>query len=389
MTPDLACLDPTTLATTTDEQRAIAHAVRRFVDAEIRPHVDGWDEAGAFPHALHEAAGAIGLLGLGYPAEVGGTPCDTWSKVLAILELARAGAGGLNASLMSHTIMVSPLIEAATPALRARIVPDLLSGRAIGALGVTEASGGSDVARLTTRAEPVAGGWRINGGKMFITSGMRADWILVAARTGGPGAGGVSFLLVPGDAKGLSRTPLKKTGWWCSDTAALHFDDVTVPADHLVGPENGGFPLVMRNFNGERLMMAAIATGFAICCVEDALAWSRERRTFGQPLIAHQVIRHKLVRMIDDILPMLAWLRQLADRVDAGEQPAGEIALAKGRGARVMRDAASEAVQILGGAGFIRGHRVERIYREVKVMMIGGGAEEVMNDLAARQLGLT
>jgi acyl-CoA dehydrogenase len=234
----------------------------------------------------------------------------------------------------------------------------------------------------------VPGGWKLNGSKMFITSGMRADHYLVAARTGGPGASGLSLLLVDRDTPGFTRTKLDKQGWWCSDTAALFFDDCFVPEDRLVGPENGGWKLIMNNFDSERLGMAAGAVAYATVCVEEALMWARERKTFGSPLIGHQVIRQKLVKMIDDILPMQSWIMHLCQQVDAGLSPAGEIALAKSRGARVMRDCAGEAIQILGGAGFIRGSKSERIWREVKVMMIGGGAEEVMNDLAARQLGL-
>ncbi|HQY27235.1 MAG TPA: acyl-CoA dehydrogenase family protein [Burkholderiaceae bacterium] len=383
------CFDLTRAPGATDEHRQLRDAVRRFVEGELAPHAAAWDEAAGFPRELYRQAAQVGLLGLGYPSEHGGTPCDTLSRIIATIELTRAGSGGLIASLMSHTIMLGPLLKAGNPAVCGRVVPRILAGDAIGALAVTEASGGSDVARLTTRALPkTGGGWRLNGSKMFITSGMRADHYLVAARTGEPGARGISLFLVDRDMPGFSRAPLAKTGWWCSDTAALHFDDCPVDADRLVGPLDGGFALIMNNFNGERLMMAAQAIGFAIACCEDALGWARERRTFGQPLVGHQVIRHKLVRMVDSILPVLAWLAQLASRIDRGEAPVAEISLVKNHAARVMRDCADESVQILGGAGYMRGGRVERIYREVKVMMIGGGAEEVLNDLAARQLGL-
>ena len=383
------CFDLTRAPGATDEHRQLRDAVRRFVDGELSPHAAAWDEAGGFPRELYRQAAQVGLLGLGYPAEYGGTPCDTLSRIVTTIELTRAGSGGLIASLMSHTIMLGPLLNAGDPALRMRVAARILAGEAIGALAVTEASGGSDVASLATRALAAPdGGWRLSGSKMFITSGMRADHYLVAARTGESGARGISLFLVDRDAPGFSRTPLAKTGWWCSDTAALHFDDCPVDADRLVGPLDGGFALVMNNFNAERLMMAAQAIGFAIVCCEDALAWARERRTFGQPLVSHQVIRHKLVRMVDAILPVLAWLAQLAARIDRGEAAVAEIALVKNHAARVMRDCADEAVQILGGAGYMRGSRVERIHREVKVMMIGGGAEEVLNDLAARRLGL-
>lgn len=388
MTPRLDSFDLCRAPGATDAHRQLQAAMQRFVEQEISPYAAQWDEAEGFPRELYAKAAAVGLLGLGYPEELGGTPCDTLSRLIAAVELCRAGAGGVNASLMSHTIMLGPLLAAAPEALKRAVVPRILAGDAIGALAVTEPSGGSDVARLQTRARAVAGGWSLSGSKIYITSGMRADHYLVAARTGGPGASGVSLFLVDRDAPGFSRTPLKKTGWWSSDTAALYFDDVFVPHDRLVGEENGGFALVMNNFNGERLSMACAAMAFAMVCVEEALAWARERQTFGQPLIAHQVIRQKIVRMIDAVLPLQAWLVQLAQRLDAGERPVAEISLAKNLGGRVMRDCADDAVQILGGAGFMRGGRVERIYREVKVMMIGGGGEEVLNDLAARQLGL-
>jgi acyl-CoA dehydrogenase len=207
-------------------------------------------------------------------------------------------------------------------------------------------------------------------------------------RTGGPGAAGVSLLAIERDTPGFTRTELKKMGWWASDTAELHFDDCRVPASNLIGAEGQAFPLIMRNFNGERLTLAASSCGAAQACLEDAVAWARERKTFGQPLIAHQVIRHKLVDMAERIEATRALIDDLASRLDGGEQPVAQTAMAKNYAARTMQFCADAAVQILGGSGYMRGVRVERIYREVKVMMIGGGAEEVLKDLAARQLGL-
>lgn len=386
--PRLPAFDFGRLPGITDEHRQVQEAVRAFVEGEIQPNADAWDEAGSFPRELYRKAGEVGLLGLGYPAEYGGTPVDHVSKLLSSIELARGGIGGVTAGLGSHTIMLWPVLAGARESVRRAVVPAILAGEAIGALAITEPSGGSDVAQLQTRAVRVPGGWAISGSKMFITSGIRADHILVAARTGGPGAGGVSLFLVDGASTGLTRTPLKKIGWWASDTAALYFDEVFVPEDRLVGEENAGFRLVMQNFNGERMTMAAGGLGQAMACVEDALDWARERRTFGARLVEHQAIRHKLVRMIDEILPVQAWLLQLAQRLDAGESPAGDLALAKNHGARLMRDCADQSLQILGGAGFMRGSRIERAFRDCKVYMIGGGAEEVMNDLAAKQLGL-
>lgn len=199
------------------------------------------------------------------------------------------------------------------------------------------------------------------------------------------------MLLIPGDAPGLSRSPLQKMGWHCSDTAHLRFDGVRVPASHLIGREGDGFKIIMSNFNAERFGLAAGALGFAQACYDEALAWARQRKTFGAALVEHQVIRHKLVDMWMRIASTEAWLQAIAARADAGDtSPAwvAEVCLLKNHATQTMQFCADQAVQILGGMGYMRGTVSERIYREVKVMMIGGGAEEIMKDLAARQLGL-
>lgn len=284
--------------------------------------------------------------------------------------------------------MVWPLAVAGSKRIQSRELPQLLRGEMIGSLCVTEASGGSDVSAIQTQAVACDQGWKLNGSKLYITSGMRADLLLVAARTGAKGSQGISLFAVPGDAKGLSRQPLDKTGWLCSDTAALFFDDVYLPHDALVGEINRGFQLVMQNFNAERLFMAVQALAMAGVCLEESLAWAWSRQSFGQPLIQHQVIRHKFSAMLQAMLPCLHWARRLCQDMDGGRANAGEIALLKNAATRCMRDIADESIQILGGQGFMRSSASERIYREVKVMMIGGGADEIMHELACRQLGV-
>jgi len=370
------------------EHDAFRETVRRFVAREIEPFATEWDEAGEFPRALYEKAAAVGLLGLGFPEEYGGVPADQFMHIVASEELARAGAGGVCASLMSHTIGAPPIALAATPEVKARVLPEILSGRKISALAITEPGGGSDVASLRTAARRDGDCYVVNGEKTFITSGVRADYLTVAVRTGGPGAAGVSLLLVPGDTPGLSRTKLKKMGWWASDTATLHFDGCRVPASHLVGAEGQGFRIIMHNFNSERVGLAASSNAFARVCVDEAVAYARERQTFGKPLSQHQVIRHKLVDMTQRVLATQSMLELLAWRLQQGENPVAEICMLKNQATQTMAFCASEAVQIFGGAGFMRGAKVERIYREVKVNAIGGGAEEIMKDLASRQLGL-
>jgi acyl-CoA dehydrogenase len=373
------------------EHEAFRDGVRAFVEREIAPNVATWDESETFPRTLYKRAAEVGLLGIGYPEEYGGTPADGWYRLIATEEIARAGSGGLMASLFSHNIGLPPIVAHGSDALKQRVIPDVLRGEKIAALAITEPSGGSDVARIRTTARRDGGDWVVDGEKVFITSGMRADWITVAVRTGSKGAAGISLLAVPGDAPGLSRTPLAKMGWWCSDTAALRFEGCRVPADHLIGEESAGFKAIMENFNGERLLMSAGACAFAQACLDEALDWARQRQTFGQPLVSHQAIRHKLMDMRMRIASTRAWLHALVERQEAGDTGSewvAELCLLKNHATQAMQFCADQAVQILGAMGFMRGTKSERIYREVKVMMIGGGAEEIMKELAARQLGI-
>jgi acyl-CoA dehydrogenase len=295
---------------------------------------------------------------------------------------------------MSHTIAAPPVAALGAPDLKARVLPEVLAGRRIAALAITEPSGGSDVAALRTTARRDGDHYVVNGEKTFITSGMRADFLTVAVRTDpdASGARGVSLLLVDGETAGLTRSPLAKMGWWASDTAHLRFDGCRVPVGNLIGPEGGGFQAVMTNFNAERFSLAAGAIGFAWACYREALAWARERRTFGKRLADHQVVRHRFVDMLASIEASRAMLEETAWRLDRGApgdpQLVASICMLKNVATRCMQFCADAAVQTLGGMGYMRGTISERVYREVKVNMIGGGAEEIMKDLAARQLGL-
>jgi acyl-CoA dehydrogenase len=376
------------------EHQQFRRSVRDWVAREIAPHVNAWDEAEGFPRELHRRAAALGLLGLGYPEEYGGTDADIFFMLILAEEMARAGSGGLHASLMSHSIGLPPVLALGSAALKQRVIPPVLAGEKIAALAVTEPGGGSDVAALKTSARRDGDHFVVNGEKVFITSGMRADFITCAVRTDpqSKGAQGISALLIDGDTPGLTRTKLDKMGWWASDTAHLRFDDVRVPLANLIGEEHRGFKAFMVNFNAERLGMAALAIGFAQTCLDEALDWARQRVTFGAPLSERQVIRHKLVDMVRLIDAARCLVYDLAWRVEQGgddpSQLVARTALAKVTATQCMQFCADAAVQILGGMGFMRGTKSERIYREVKVMMIGGGSEEIMKDLAARQLGI-
>ncbi len=374
------------------DHEAFRATLRDFVAREITPFVDEWDEAGVVPRELHRASAALGATGIGFDEAYGGTPGDVFHKLVLAEEYARCGAGGVCAALGSHTIGLPPIAVAGSAALKQRVIPPVLRGEAIAALAVTEPGGGSDVAAVRTTARRDGAHYVVDGEKTFITSGLRADFITVAVRTeaGSHGAHGLSVLVVDGGTPGLTRTGLKKMGWWASDTASLHFDGCRVPVAHLVGEEHQGFKILMHNFNSERLFMAAQAYSFAQVCLDEALAWARQRKTFGAPLSERQVIRHKLVDMALRIDAARALVHELAWRIEHRADPPAQLvartAMAKVLATQAMQFCADQAVQILGGMGFMRGTRSERIYREVKVMMIGGGAEEILKDLAARQL---
>ena len=372
----------------TEDHETYRRQLRRFVQQECEPYIETWETAGELPRALQLKAAEAGVLGIGFPEEFGGAgDNDPFLQTIMAEELARTGSGGLIASLVSHRIGSPPIAAHGTQAQKERFLRPVMDGSKISALAITEPGGGSDVANLRTTAHRDGDHYVVNGSKTFITSGMRADFITVAVRTGGAGIGGVSLLVVEAGTPGFTRTPLQKMGWWCSDTATLYFEDCRVPAANLIGEENRGFKLVMENFNNERLMLAAQAWGFGKVCYEEALAYARERHTFGQALISRQVIRHKLVDIKMNLDAIKAQLDLLCWQITQGHMPVSEICLLKNLSTTALEEIAGEAVQIFGGAGYLRGAKVERIFRETKVLSIGGGATEIMKDLASRQLG--
>ncbi len=375
----------------TSDHEAWRTQLRRFVDAEIVPFAEEWDEAGHIPIELWPKAADVGLLGMGYPEEYGGIMdgIDSWHSWIVNEELARVGVGGVAASLMVHGIGLPPVINWGTEQMKAEVAPPVLAGIRHIALGITEPGGGSDVAQLQTIALRDGDEYVVNGSKTFITGGMRANWVSTAVRTGGPGAGGVSMLLIPTHLDGFSRTQLdRKQGWWASDTATLYFDNVRVPAANLIGVENRGFNVIMTNFNSERMGMASAMEALGRVCLEEAVVWARDRNTFGKRLADHQVIRHKIAQMKQRLNATQAYIRACYEAVEAGTANPGDIALLKVQASETMEFCAREAMQVLGGMGYMRGNRVERIYREVRVNAIGGGSEEIMRDLATRQYGL-
>ncbi len=373
----------------TDEHRAFADAVRQFTAKEITPYVHEWDVAGEVPRELYKKAGALGIFGDGFDAEYGGHgQRDPLLRLVMFQELSKAGSGGVVAALLSNYIGLPPIQRAGSDATKAKYLTPCMSGEQVSALAITEPSGGSDVARIKTTARRDGDHYIVNGSKTFITSGMYAQQFTTAVRTGGEGPAGLSMMVIDADADGVERTRLDKMGWLASDTATLYFDDVKVPVENLLGEEGSGFSMIVNNFNAERIDLAAQSNAFARVCYDEALNWARERETFGKRLVDHQVIRHKLVEMDRQINACQAWIELLAWRLGQGDDPVAEIAEAKVNATLTFEFCAREAAQILGGASYLRGDTVERLYREVRVQAIGGGSEEIMRDLASRQMGL-
>ena len=368
----------------------VRDSVRRFVEREILPDIDQWEEAESFPRELYLKAGAAGILGIGYPEALGGShDGDLFAKVAASEELMRCGSGGLVAGLGSLDIGLPPILKWARREVRDRVVPQVLAGEKISALAVTEPSGGSDVANLQTRAIRDGDFYRVSGSKTFITSGVRADYYTVAVRTGEPGFGGISLLLIEKGTPGFTvGRQLKKMGWWASDTAELFFDDCRVPVGNLIGAENMGFACIMGNFQSERLALALMANMTAQLALEESLKWARQREAFGKPIGKFQVLKHRLAEMATALEVSREFTYRQAAKMAAGQSVIKEISMAKNFATDTADRIVNDAVQILGGLGYMRDSLVERLYRDNRILSIGGGTREVMNEIISKQMGL-
>ena len=373
-----------------DELRLLRASVREFVAREVAPHMDEWERAGELPRALHEKAGAAGLLGAGFPEEAGGSGGTVLHTMVIVEEIIQGGgSSGLCAALFTHGIAVPHIVAAGDPAQIERFVRPALAGRKIGALAVTEPDAGSDVASIRTRAVRDGDHYVVNGTKTYITSGARADFVTTAVRTGGEGHRGLSLLVIEKGAPGFTvGKRLDKVGWWCSDTAELAFSDARVPAVNLVGAEGTGFRQIMAQFISERLCLAVEAYATAQRCLSLAIRWARARQAFGTRLADKPVIRHKLAEMARQTDVAREYVRAVARRFAAGEDVSREAAMAKNTAVYACQWVVHEAVQIHGGMGVMRESEVERHYRDARILGIGGGTSEIMNEVIADRLGL-
>jgi acyl-CoA dehydrogenase len=375
----------------TPEQEALRDSARTFTEREILPYLAEWEAAKEIPRSLHQAAAKQGLLAVGFPEEVGGdggTFLDVMAEQEAMFEAGMSS--GLSAGLFTHGIALPHIIASRNPDLIDRYVRPTLAGDLIGSLGITEPDAGSDVANIRTSAVRDGDQYVVNGAKTFITSGVRADFVTTAVRAGGPGHKGISLLVIDKGTPGFEVAKnLDKMGWHSSDTAELSFTGARVPAANLVGDENTGFAQIATAFVSERLSLAVHGYGIASRALALTVEHCRLRETFGKPLIANQVVQHKLVEMARAVDVSRTYTRDVARRYVAGENPLVEALHAKALAVEASRFVTDEAVQLHGGMGYLRGSEVDRHYRDQRILGIGGGATEVLNDLTAKLLGYT
>jgi acyl-CoA dehydrogenase len=373
----------------TAEHAALREQVRRFAKSEIAPFAHAWDEAEEFPIELYKKAADAGLTGVAYPEAYGGGGGDLSHALAAGEEMILAGTSpGVAASLGSHAIALPPILAVGSEAQKQRFIPPVLRGEKIAALAITEPGGGSDVAGLTTRAVRDGDHYVVNGAKMFITSGTRADFVTTAVRTGGPGHGGISMIVIERGTPGFSVSKkLSKMGWWASDTAELSFQDCRVPVANLLGEENQGFIPIMMNFAVERLLLSASCVAIAELAYRESIRYARERRAFGKAITGFQVVRHKLADMATRIAAARALTNDVMVRVLRGEQVPALAAMAKNTATDACSYVVDQAVQIHGGYGYMREYVVERLYRDARLYPIGGGTREIMNEIISKAEG--
>ncbi len=370
-----------------ESHNILRQSMQRFVQKEILPHVEEWEEKEEFPRELYHKFAEAGFLGMGFPEEMGGTPGDVFHIIVFSEELLRGGSLGLAAGIGSMGIALPPIVAMGTDEQKKRFIPPVLAGDRIAALGITEPDAGSDVSAIRTRAVRDGDHYVVNGAKTFITSGCRADIVTTAVRTGEAGYGGVSLLVIETDTPGFKvAKKIRKMGWNASDTGELVFEDCRVPVANLLGEEGKGFYGIMENFQTERLNLAVMAHQVAQIAYEESLKYAQTRHAFGKPLTGFQVTRHKLVDMATKATIAREFNYRVAAKLQAGEDVSTEVSMAKNFACEVCDQVVYDAVQIHGGYGYAREYLVERLYRDSRILSIGGGTTEIMKEIMSKTL---
>jgi acyl-CoA dehydrogenase len=371
------------------DHELLRDTIRRFIADRVLPHADGWEEQGYVPREILREMGELGLFGIRYDPEYGGSGLDTLSTVVLAEELGRSTYGGFAITVLVHTDMASPHLQhAGTKAQIERYLPDLIAGHKIAAVAMTEPDAGSDLASMRTTARREGNEWVLNGAKMYITNGVYGDVYFVAAKTGEPGRNHqVSMFIVEKGTPGFSvARPLKKQGWLSSDTAELVFDDCRIPVENLLGEENRGFHALMKNLQNERIVLGAQAMGEAAKAIEITLDWVRNRKAFGASLWDKQTIRHRLAMRAAEVEAAQALIYNTAWRDAQGQTVTKEVSMIKALAGTLVNEVMYDCLQFHGGMGYMRESAIERMSRDARVQAIGGGATEVMLEEVAKRM---
>jgi acyl-CoA dehydrogenase len=372
-----------------EEHTMLRTTIRRFIADRVLPFADAWEELGYVPRETLREMGALGMLGMRYAPELGGSGLDTLANAVLAEELGRSTYGGFAVTVLVHTDMASPhLNNAGTREQLQRWMPDITAGRKIAAVAMTEADAGSDLASMRTTARKTAGGYALNGAKMFITNGVHGDLVFVAAKSGEAGRNRqMTMFAVEKGTPGFNvARALKKQGWLSSDTAELVFQDCVVPEENLIGQEGRGFYALVKNLQNERIVLAAQALGEAAKAIEVTLDWVKQRRAFGAPLWDKQVIRQRLSMRLAEVEAARALLFNTAWRDTRNENVVKEVSMLKALAGTLVNQVMYDCLQFHGGMGYMRESAIERMSRDARVQSIGGGATEVMLDEVAKRI---
>ncbi|MFK7980099.1 MAG: acyl-CoA dehydrogenase family protein [Saprospiraceae bacterium] len=371
----------------TEEHELFRQSIRAFLDKEVRPNIEQWEADGEIPREIYKRFGEMGFMGVTYPEEYGGMGLDGFYAVVYTEEMTRMNSGGFSTSIGAHAgLALAHLNAEGSEAQKQKYLTAGLKGELIGCLAITEPGGGSDVASLTTKAVRDGDHFVINGSKTFISNGVLSDYIVAAVRTGGPGAKGVSMVIIDRDTPGVSATKLKKLGWHASDTGEIAFDNVRVPVENLLGDENKGFFYIMQHFASERLAMALIGVAQAQLAIDLAIEYMAQREAFGRPISKFQVLRHRIAQLSSEVMANRAFVYTLYRRFEDGDYIIKEAAMAKLVGTQLSDKVCYECMRIFGGYGYMESYPMARLLRDSQLGTIGGGTSEVLCEIISKMM---
>lgn len=375
-----------------EEHEQFRRTVRKFVEKEMTPHIEKWEKEGAVPRSLFERLGELGYLGIKFPVEYGGAGTDLMMEAVFTEELTKCGSGGAAAAIGAHTgIAMTTIWRFGNHQQKNKYLQPGIQGRKIAALGITEPDAGSDVSSIKTRAVDKGEYYLLNGSKTFITNGVHADYVIVAAKTADePGHRNTSLFIVETEWEGFSvGKKLKKLGWHASDTGELYFENIKVPKENVIGNVNDGFKYIMMNFQWERLTLALNSIALAEKALEDTIRYSKERIQFGGPLAQFQVLRHKMVDMAVDIEKARHITYRAIYQYDKGKDVTTEATMAKAYATEMVNRVCDQALQIHGGNGYMMEFPIQRYWRDARLQSIGGGTTQIMNEILTKKLQIT